>query len=168
MYLPDPGQPTCITLLRKLMVPLEQLSVANSSLAKVGASCPPPHARLCLVWACTGLSYPVKSGVGSNVQSPYYGFSVHPLSLVLTIFSSLLLQRYLRCRRIGSHLELSTPQFLVLCILTVVGLCVVISCRKKLLWWELKDAVIYGHNNMSSGGSLLLGLFSRLIVVVLP
>lgn len=47
----------------------------------------------------------------------------------------------------------------------VVGILILMCYKKKLLWWELRDVPIHEYTNNSLGISLILGPFSRMIVV---
>lgn len=45
----------------------------------------------------------------------------------------------------------------------LVPVLTIIFCKKKLLWWELSDVLIYRYSNVSCGVFLLLGSLRRMI-----
>lgn len=65
----------------------------------------------------------------------------------------------------ASRLVLRTSGCLLSAHWPVVDLCVATYCRKKLLWYGLKDALISGHNKKSLGVILILHPFSKIIVL---
>lgn len=65
-----------------------------------------------------------------------------------------------------SQSGMSTLQSLILHMLSVVDLCFnAIYNKKKLLWWELRDALTYGYRNKSLEVVLTLCPFSRIILL---
>lgn len=48
------------------------------------------------------------------------------------------------------------------------GLCVVIYCEEKFLWWEFRDALIYVYTNKSLGVIQIICLFIRIILLDSP
>lgn len=42
---------------------------------------------------------------------------------------------------------------------------IIIYCQKMFLWWELRNTLIYGYKDKNSGGSFILYLLSRIVVL---
>lgn len=124
-----------------------------------------------MAWAYAGLMHKDSTDVNSCVQLPCYIQipNSHPLPWALKIIqplSAVIPQSWEETIWYRCHVQGWEFQSLILYTLASCrSLLIVIYLKKKLLWRGLRDAIIYGYNDKSFGGNLILCPLSRIIVV---
>lgn len=132
----------------------QNLSFASSSSAGVGASCSHLPSKLghCMAWCYTSIVNVVINAGGSYVPLPFSvnsKVSLYPSTLSVSCNLSI----PLFCNNLWalgreaviqvSDLRLNTLQSLILCIFTSSGSLLIMTYYENLLWWRLRDALIY-------------------------
>lgn len=117
----------------------------------------------CLVGACTGLLHAI--AVNSFVHLPFVSGRQFPwcYPLALVVFLS---PRDLWALWGGRYISLRTEysSFLFFCMLSSGVALLSAICCNKLLWWEVRGALIYGYS-MALGGIFILRPLRRIIVL---
>lgn len=158
----------------------QKLSVTNSSSARAGSVhlISHLHTGIGFTWTCSGFGPAVPVAASSCVQLPCHGQKTvslwsSPFSGSPNISAPSSAMNSEPCEERGAldvsfraeHSTVShSPHLGQLCssVLTTA------YCKQKLFWCGLRHALTYDCNSKSLGVSLILGRFSRIIVVASP